>query len=1201
MAYTNQTPGDRLKEITDKLEKGLQDLFSSGQYADYLKTMSKFYSYSASNTLLIYMQRPDASHLAGYEAWKKNFNRHVKRGEHGIKILAPCPYKQHVEREQAGPDGKPVTVTEEVQRAAFKPVTVFDVAQTEGEPLPELGVNELTGDVEHYPEFFEALKQVAPFPVGFEAITSGAKGYCNYEEQRIAINEGMAEVQNVKTAIHEITHATLHNYYAEKEKEVPPEQRKDQRTREVEAESVAFTVCQHYGIDTSDYSFGYIAGWSSDKQAKELKASLGTIRNTAAGLIASIDETYQEIVKAKEQEQEKAAPVAEAPEQDAPELIEADTFTIYQLKSGDDLHYHRFEPLERLQAAGLSVEAGNYDQIYTAPLSEGNTLEGIYTRFNIDRPEDFTGHSLSVSDVVVLHQGGKDRAFYVDRFGFSEVPQFLEQQRAAEKENPLAAAEMSSEQNYNMIDGMINNKPFMPDATMNERANALIDLVERDGQRFGNGERRLIVEYAEQVQDNEKLFALINELAEQGFEQKNHYVNPAVVERVDAEIAAAKVQRMIGGPLDPTSQPIVTIIWSESTGLRDGQQMTLAEADALFQQLDAAHTEPGYDKTKFRIDFTFQGELDSYEGRQDFGDGDGGLIDHIKAFHEYYAKNEQWKNHVLNQDGPEALERDTAYREMILTEFIPYMQLHCNLTQLEQAGAEQLETLRALPEPDALDQSRIAYYEAMQTYVDDCRRELNTAANGYHLPEMPKEQDSYTPELLAYQEQIREEVRQEAAAAGMTVEEYAANDYEPRSSSQPVQEQAEAPAADSVETPSPAEEMPEGAYEQLSFSQLVQEQAPAADVAETPTPTEETPEAPAAPATEDGKTTAPPYYAINGTSARRAKEAISFSDYRPGSATSEYRHMVDEAVGIAERQKKRVDPMYHDKIDRLLDTYCRKLAANMNHHNEIMARVPSVMIAGPSNFPVRKKEKQNAAMDSNMQEWRDIQGLLDKIRSTGMGGISADDPDAVSKLQAKLANLQESQETMKAVNAYYRKHKTLDGCPDLPSETLEKLKADMAQGWHLEDKPFASWALSNNSAEIRRVKARIESLTHKEQTPFVGWEFDGGKVEINREENRLQVFFDGKPDPDTRAELKGGGFRWSPSAKAWQRQLTDNAFWAADSIKAIAPLTGEKPTELQRKARREKPSIREQLDAAKSAPEQPHKKKAPAKDELERS
>ena len=890
------------------------------------------------------------------------------------------------------------------------------------------------------------------------------------------------------------------------------------------------------------------------------------------------------------QEQEQAAPAAEAPEQDAPELTEPDTFTIYQLKHGDDLHYHRFEPLERLEAAGLSVEAGNYDQIYTAPLEKSDTLEGLYTRFNIDRPEDFTGHSLSVSDIVVLHQGGQNRAFYVDSFGFSEVPQFLEQLRDAEKENPLAAAEMSSEQNYNMIDGIINNLP--PDASMTDRANALIDHAEQDGQKLGNGERRLIVEYAEQVQDVQKLAALVNELAEQGFEQKNHYVNPADAERVDAEITAAKVQRMIGGPLDPTIQPIVTILWSESPELRDGQQMTLAEADALFQHLDAVHG-PGYDKTSFRIDFTFQGELDSYEGRQDFGDGDGGLIDHIKAYHEYYAKNEHWKNHILHEDGPEALKQDEAHREMLLTEFIPYLRLHSNLTEMERAAADVLAVVATTEEPDGIDRTNTAYYSALQTYVTDCRGQLNTGA--YQLPEAPKKEDFIDPALRAYQEQIREEVRQEAAAAGMTVEEYAANGYEPLSSSQPVQEQDEAPAAEAGESPVPTEEIPEGGYEQLSFSQLVQEQAKAPAV-ETPAPAEDAPEAP----TGDGKA-APTYYAINETTARHAKEAISFSDYRPGSATSEYRHMVDEAAKIAERQKKRVDPMYHDKIDRLLDTYCRKLAANMNHHNEIMARVPSVMIAGPSNFPVRKKEKQNAALDSNMQEWRDIQGLLDKIRSTGMGGISADDPDAVKKLQAKLANLQESQETMKAVNAYYRKHKTLDGCPALSPQAIEKLKADMAQGWHWGDKPYMPFQLSNNSAEIRRLKARIESLTRKEQTPFAGWEFDGGKVEINREENRLQVFFDGRPDPDTRAELKSGGFRWAPSAGAWQRQLTDNAFWAADSIKAIAPLTGEKPTELQRKARREKPSIREQLEAAKSAPEQPHKKKAPAKDEPERS
>ena len=229
-------------------------------------------------------------------------------------------------------------------------------------------------------------------------------------------------------------------------------------------------------------------------------------------------------------------------------------------------------------------------------------------------------------------------------------------------------------------------------------------------------------------------FALVNELAEQGFEQKNHYVNPAVVERVDAEIAAAKVQRMIGGPLDPTKQPIVTIIWSENDKLRDGQQMTLAEADTLFQQLDAEHG-PGYDKTKFRIDFTFQGELDSYEGRQDFGDGDGGLIDHIKSYHEYYAKDESWKNHVLHHDGPEALEQDTAHREMILTEFVPYLRLHCNLSEMEQAATDVLAAVAKMEEPDGIERTNTAYYTALQSYVNECREQLNSGAYERRRPQ----------------------------------------------------------------------------------------------------------------------------------------------------------------------------------------------------------------------------------------------------------------------------------------------------------------------------------------------------------------------------------------------------------------------------------------------------------------------------------
>ena len=337
---------------------------------------------------------------------------------------------------------------------------------------------------------------------------------------------------------------------------------------------------------------------------------------------------------------------------------------------------------------------------------------------------------------------------------------------------------------------------------------------------------------------------------------------------------------------------------------------------------------------------------------------------------------------------------------------------------------------------------------------------------------------------------------------------------------------------------------------------------------------------------------AAPYYTINEAAAKRAKDMNSFSDYKQGSATAEYRHYVDEAIQLAERQKQRVDPMYHEKIDSLLDTYARKLAANMNKGYEIDARVPSILIAGGSNFPTRKKEKQNAARDSNYREWQDIQGLLDKIRSTGMGGISADDPQAVQKLEKKLESLEKSQETMKAVNAYYRKHKTLDGCPHLPPEELEKLKADMASSWHLEDKPFATWALSNNSAEIRRVKDRIKSLSQQKEIGFVGWEFDGGKVEANTEANRLQIFFEDKPDEATREALKSNGFRWSPKAGAWQRQLTSNAYYAADYVKAIAPLTGEKPNELQRA------HIRQQMVAAQEQPvqEQPEQEAPQDKD-----
>lgn len=267
--------------------------------------------------------------------------------------------------------------------------------------------------------------------------------------------------------------------------------------------------------------------------------------------------------------------------------------------------------------------------------------------------------------------------------------------------------------------------------------------------------------------------------------------------------------------------------------------------------------------------------------------------------------------------------------------------------------------------------------------------------------------------------------------------------------------------------------------------------------------------------------------------------------------------MVDSAADLAEEQKARVDPMYHGKIDGLLGAYARRLAGNMNDGYAIDARVPSVLVAGPANFPTKKKEKQNAARDRNMREWQEIQGLLDKIRRTGTGGISADDPEAAAKLKVKLESLEEAQETMKLVNGYYRKEGTLEGCPCLTREQTEKLKADMASGWHQGKAPYLPWQLSNNSAEIRRVKKRIALLAQKDQQEYRGWTFNGGHVEPDKADNRLRVYFDEKPDGETRAVLKSRGFRWSPRAGAWQRQLTDNALRAAGEIAGIQPLTGD--------------------------------------------
>ncbi len=289
----NKTPDERLKALTDKLESGISDVFQSGKYAEYLAAMSKFHRYSFGNVMLIFMQRPSASRVAGYNDWKNKFDRQVKAGEKGIKILAPCPYRKWGKQEKIDPqtqqavegaDGQPVMEWVRVEAVRYKIVTVFDISQTEGKELPTLAVSELSGDVAGYERIIAALQALSPLPVAFEAFPRTAKGYCSYTEQRIVVQPGMSQTQTVKTLVHEIAHAKLHG---------PPvlggEGGLSRSEREVEAESVAYVVCQHLGIDTSDYSFGYVAGWSRDKDMTALKACLDRIRSTAAELIDGVE------------------------------------------------------------------------------------------------------------------------------------------------------------------------------------------------------------------------------------------------------------------------------------------------------------------------------------------------------------------------------------------------------------------------------------------------------------------------------------------------------------------------------------------------------------------------------------------------------------------------------------------------------------------------------------------------------------------------------------------------------------------------------------------------------------------------------------------------------------------------------------------------------------------------------------------------
>ena len=803
-----QNSAERMKEITDRLETGIQELFESERYKAYLTTMSKFHSYSFNNTLLIAMQGGQL--VAGYNKWRDDFHRNVKKGEKAIKILAPAPFKAKKEvqkldaqgRPVMGKDGKPVTEVQEIQVPAFKIVSVFDVSQTEGEPLPSIGVEELNGSVERYGEFFKALEQTSPVPIGFEDIPGGSHGYYHLTEKRIAIQEGMSELQTLKTAIHEIAHSKLHAIDPEAPA-IEQADRPDSRTREVQAESVAYAVCQHYGLDTSDYSFGYVAGWSSGKDLKELKVSLETIRATAHELITTIDGHLAQLQKERQtqQEQPQAAPLEQAAEQPDPDsvfsklppeqqqemtdsvkamlqtLIEADLKSTGEVSQGtkEAVQAQGFsiagdgtlEQAEAPQEAAYRLESGDYLYIQTSETGYDYTLYGPDYK-------ELDGGQLDNPDLSLAEAGKEILAIHERPAGTMEpltgdgLDDFLE---ATEQANAIPQP-----QAWNGIDGLLNGKPFIPEASPADRAAALIELAEKNAPRLGSEERQLIVAYAESVGDTDKVIGLINRLCEQGYELQKGQMDSFVKSEIESEIAVANAQRQIAQ--NPAAEPVVTILWSESPHLKDGQQMPLHEAEAVFKELDSARRhdreQPGYtghwyDKTKFRIDFTMQGQPDSYEGRQDFGDGDGSLIQHIRGYHEYYAQDESWKNHVLHHEGPEAWEADKAQRDMLLHEFIPYMELHCNLAAMEQ------DARRPLRSGETLTPEQTAYFNAVLDDVKECRPLLNQGQ--YHLPEPPQLAD-FDQSLQDYKKQIEAELEQEAAASGLTVEEYVASDYE---------------------------------------------------------------------------------------------------------------------------------------------------------------------------------------------------------------------------------------------------------------------------------------------------------------------------------------------------------------------------------------------------------------------------------------
>ena len=566
----NNTEKQRVQELTNKLEQGLQDLFNSDSYRNYLSTMSKFHNYSFNNTLLIAMQKPDATLVAGYKAWQKNFERHVNKGEKAIRILAPAPYKIKEERDKIDPvtqellldkDGNPQKEEVEITIPAFRAVSVFDVGQTDGKPIPELAAKELLSDVEGYQDMIRAVEAISPVPIELEEIAGDSKGYYDREAKRIAVQENMSESQTLKTMIHEVVHSKLHS----KEVEQDEQMKKDRNTKEVEAESIAYTVCQHFGIDTSDYSFGYIAGWSSGRDTKELRSSMDTIRRTASELITGIEEQLQELQRNREVSQEQTKEsilliqntdlsefsLLDVYGMDRPELMQA----LSEMTDDDKLSIQAY-----LESRGAwTTEIGNQD---SREYGEYN----LDVRYNTDTDElidmkerkaiyDKAMEPINADDVVVKFASAfesewevlkitnmsredvgkilKDMAsLYENEWGGNYLS-YMEKQGA--KFTLLASS--SKGLNGNMPDFWDYEYDFdagltdVEELSVMQHAEHIINRLEHGQPAFSEAERNLIVNYAYKLGNIEKT----RELAEHIYAQEVDGNQDVALAMIDAE------------------------------------------------------------------------------------------------------------------------------------------------------------------------------------------------------------------------------------------------------------------------------------------------------------------------------------------------------------------------------------------------------------------------------------------------------------------------------------------------------------------------------------------------------------------------------------------------------------------------------------------------------------------------------------------